>query len=106
MFRSVEPVEMLKERLTRAVSGRCEVQHRFEVPIVRMGVIPGFETAVVSFASDVPFLDRWGKPFLVGPGSILDAHTDHERLSKQELLAGADLYVRLARRLLAGEGPS
>jgi len=66
----------------------------------------GFETTVVSFASDVPFLDRWGKPFLVGPGSILDAHTDHERLSKRELLAGADLYVRLARRLLAGEAPS
>ena len=27
-------------------------------------------------------------------------------LSKRELLAGADLYVRLARRLLAGEAPS
>jgi acetylornithine deacetylase len=106
MFRSVEPVEMLKERLTAVVAGRCEIQHRFEVPIVRMGVLPGFETTVVSFASDVPFLDRWGKPFLVGPGSILDAHTDHERLSKRELLAGAGLYVRLARRLLAGEGPS
>ena len=106
MFRSVEPIERLKERLEAAVCGRCEIRYKFEVPIVRMGVMEGFETTVVSFASDVPFLDRWGKPFLVGPGSILDAHTDHERLSKRELLAGADLYVRLARRLLAGEAPS
>lgn len=106
MFRSVEPPGRLKERLEAAVRGRCEIHYRFEVPIVRMGVMEGFETTVVSFASDVPFLNRWGKPFLVGPGSILDAHTDHERLSKQELVAGADLYLRLARRLLAGETPS
>ena len=105
MFRSVEPPGRLKERLEAAVRGRCEIHYRFEVPIVRMGVMEGFETTVVSFASDVPFLNRWGKPFLVGPGSILDAHTDHERLSKQELVAGADLYLRLARRLLAGETP-
>ncbi len=106
MFRSVEPTERLKDRLEPLVHGRCEIHYRFEVPIVRMGVMEGFEATVVSFASDVPFLDRWGKPFLAGPGSILDAHTDNERLSKQELLAGADLYFRLARRLLAGKRSS
>ena len=106
MFRSVVPPGDLKKRLESLVRGRCEIHYRFEVPVVRMGVMEGFETTVVSFASDVPLLDRWGKPFLVGPGSILDAHTDHERLSKQELVAGADLYVNLARRLLAGEEPS
>jgi acetylornithine deacetylase len=106
MFRSVVPPGRLKERVEALVRGRCEIHYRFEVPVVRMGVMGGFETTVVSFASDVPFLDRWGKPFLVGPGSILDAHTDHERLSKKELLAGTELYVSLARRLLAGEAPS
>ena len=39
-------------------------------------------------------------PFLVGPGSILDAHTDHERISKKQLLEGVEIYLRLARRLL------
>jgi acetylornithine deacetylase len=61
----------------------------------------GFETTIVSFASDAPFLTQWGKPFLLGPGSILNAHTDHERISKQELLEGVELYVRLARTLLS-----
>ncbi len=106
MFRSVVPLRDLKQSVESLVRDRCEIHYRFEVPIVRMGVMGGFETTVVSFASDVPFLDRWGKPFLVGPGSILDAHTDHERLSKRELVAGTDLYVSLARRLLAGEESS
>jgi acetylornithine deacetylase/succinyl-diaminopimelate desuccinylase-like protein len=38
----------------------------------------------------------------MGPGSIKVAHTDQERISKRELMEGVDLYVRLARDLLAG----
>jgi acetylornithine deacetylase len=100
MFRSVVPVENLKRRLTALVGGRAELRYPFEVPITMMNVREGFETMVVSFASDVPFLTNWGKPFLTGPGSILDAHTDHERISKNELLEGVEVYVRLARQLL------
>ncbi len=100
MFRSVVPVTDLKERLERLVAGRLELRYPFEVPLTMMNVVDGFETTVVSFASDVPFLAGWGKPFLVGPGSILDAHTDNERISKGQLLEGVKVYVRLARRLL------
>jgi acetylornithine deacetylase/succinyl-diaminopimelate desuccinylase-like protein len=38
---------------------------------------------------------------LIGPGSILDAHTAGERISKRELLEGIDLYENLVRKLLA-----
>jgi acetylornithine deacetylase len=100
MFRCVEPVDGLKQRIESLVAGRAAIRYPFEVPIVRMDVIDGFETTVVAFSSDVPFLGEWGRPFLMGPGSILDAHTDHERISKNELLRGVDLYVDLARRLL------
>ncbi len=100
MFRSVGPLEDLKLALERLAAGRVEVRYPFEVPMTMMSVLDGFETTVVSFASDVPFLDEWGKPYLVGPGSILDAHTDHERISKKQLLEGVEVYVRLARRLL------
>ena len=100
MFRSVVPVEILKLKLTALVAERAELRFPFEVPITMMNLRAGFETTVVSFASDVPFLTNWGKPFLVGPGSILDAHTDHERISKKELLEGVEVYVRLARQLL------
>jgi acetylornithine deacetylase/succinyl-diaminopimelate desuccinylase-like protein len=39
---------------------------------------------------------------LIGPGSILDAHTDHERIAKSDLTAAVDLYAHLVRTLLAG----
>jgi acetylornithine deacetylase/succinyl-diaminopimelate desuccinylase-like protein len=38
---------------------------------------------------------------LIGPGSILDAHTVDEKIRKQELLDGVALYERLVRKLLA-----
>jgi acetylornithine deacetylase len=63
--------------------------------------IDGFETAPMRFTTDLPYLSRWGTPLLLGPGSILVAHTDEERVSKDELRAGTDLYVRAAQSLLA-----
>jgi acetylornithine deacetylase/succinyl-diaminopimelate desuccinylase-like protein len=37
---------------------------------------------------------------LVGPGSILDAHTVGEKISKRELMDGIGIYERLVRKLL------
>jgi acetylornithine deacetylase len=66
--------------------------------------VPGFETCVVRFTTDIPHLVNWGAPLLIGPGSILDAHTAHERISLEALAAGTDAYVRLVRALLCGKG--
>ena len=41
---------------------------------MRLKTVPGFETAVFPYTTDIPFLDRWGEPLLFGPGSI-DAAT-------------------------------
>src|SRR6266516_181227 len=97
MFRSVEPIDRLKARLEAVIHGRAEVRYPFEVPPVMMNVAEGFETTVVAFTSDVPFLTQWGKAYMMGPGSILDAHTDHERISKKQLLERIDLNVQLDR---------
>jgi acetylornithine deacetylase len=63
-------------------------------------VVEGLATTVVSFGSDAPHLDNTGKRLLIGPGSILDAHTVGEKISKRELMEGIDLYERLVRELL------
>jgi acetylornithine deacetylase len=68
-------------------------------PLV-LHVVDGFETTVVSFGSDAPHLRKMGKRLLIGPGSILDAHTAGEKISKRELLDGIALYERLVRQLL------
>lgn len=100
MFRTVEPLDDLKSRLEAVVRGRGQIRYAFEVPPVTMNLVEGFDSTVVSFTTDVPFLSAWGRPFLIGPGSILDAHTEGERISKAGLLDGIDLYVKLARTLL------
>jgi len=67
---------------------------------MRLHTVPGFETAVFPYATDVPQLSRWGTPLLAGPGSIHVAHSDEEHVAIDELLAAVDLYENLATRLL------
>lgn len=61
----------------------------------KMHTVDGFEQSIVRFTTDIPYLKNWGAPLLLGPGSILDAHTSHERVEKRELLRAVDLYARL-----------
>jgi acetylornithine deacetylase len=76
------------------------VDHVLDIPAVRMHTLPGFETAVFPYTTDVPLLTRWGTPLLLGPGSIHVAHTDDEHVSIDELNDAVELYERIARQLL------
>jgi len=75
---------------------------------VRLHTVPGIDTCVVAFGSDVPHLmpvldARHGRPMLFGPGSILDAHTSHEQVATADLVRAADAYEAMCVRLLASE---
>jgi hypothetical protein len=50
-----------------------------DIPAVRMQTLPGFDTAVFPYATDVPLLTRLGTPLHSGPGSVHDVHTDESR---------------------------
>jgi acetylornithine deacetylase len=82
------------------VDGLVAVEHVMDVPAVRMHTVPGFETAVFAYTTDVPLLGGWGKPILLGPGSIHVAHTDEEHVAIDELHEAVGLYERLVTRLL------
>ena len=56
---------------------------------------------VAKFTTDIPWLSNWGEPLLLGPGSIHVAHTPDERIAKRELLEAVQLYVKVAKQLLA-----
>jgi acetylornithine deacetylase len=71
-----------------------------DIPAVRMHTLPGFETAVFPYTTDIPLLTRWGTPLLLGPGSIHVAHTDDEHVSIDELHYAVELYERVANQLL------
>jgi acetylornithine deacetylase len=100
-FRTTGDHALLRERLHDALNGRVDVQEVLELPSVRMHTVPGFDTAVFSYFSDIPFLSNWGTPLLLGPGSIHVAHTDREHLALDELHRAVDTYEQLAAKLLA-----
>ncbi len=77
------------------------VEPVLDIPAVRMHTLPGFETAVFPYTTDIPLLTRWGTPLLLGPGSIHVAHTDDEHVAVDELHHAVDLYERVAMQLLA-----
>jgi acetylornithine deacetylase len=103
-IRLVTPSAAVKALLEETVAGRARVEYLSVAEPVRMHPVEGFEREVVRFTTDIPYLPHWGAPLLVGPGSILDAHTDGERVSKRELEEAVEIYTRLARTLLAGSG--
>ncbi|HEY0972695.1 MAG TPA: M20/M25/M40 family metallo-hydrolase [Gemmatimonadales bacterium] len=103
MARLVTPADDVLERLRAWVGDRATVERGIDVPPVRLGTLPGFETSVAAYATDIPALDRWGTPYLFGPGSIHVAHTPDEQLRVDELVAAVDAYERIAREALEGE---
>jgi acetylornithine deacetylase len=100
-IRLVTESRVVKEILERTVAGRARVEYLSVAEPVRMHPVEGFAQEVVRFTTDIPYLSNWGTPLLLGPGSILDAHTAHERVSKRELEEAVGLYERLARSLLS-----
>ena len=93
---SATDVRTALEPLTSTV----ELEDVVEVPPVVMETVSDFPTEVFPFTTDIPFLSAWGKPLLLGPGSVLVAHTDEEHVRISEMLESVDHYVSLARRLL------
>jgi len=106
MVRLVSDADVVWRLLETWVAGRATLERGSLVPAMRLSSVPGFETTIVAFATDVPELTRWGKPYLYGPGSIHVAHTSHERVTRAELLAAVDGYVKLAEAALAIDRPS
>jgi acetylornithine deacetylase len=70
-----------------------------QLPAVRLGSLPGFETTVVKYTTDVPRLGAWGKPFLLGPGTIHVAHTPDEHVVKRDLVESVRLYREMVHHL-------
>lgn len=90
------PIEAALESLLRD-RGEIEVLSCSEP--VKMIEVEGFKQKVVKFTTDIPYLTKWGKPLLLGPGSILVAHTKDEFVLKKDLEEAVKLYVDLAKRL-------
>ena len=102
LVRLVGPSEETREAILKAAGSDAEVQFPLEIPFLRLKAVPGHETMIAAFTTDIPALTAWGEPLLLGPGSIHVAHTPGERLRKRELAEAVELYVRVAEQLVGG----
>lgn len=93
-----EPIETAIRSIVRD-RGEIEVLSCSEP--VRMLAVDGFNQKVVRFTTDIPHMPNWVRPLLLGPGSILVAHTKDEFVLKKELAAAVELYADLAGRMLS-----
>jgi len=99
MFRIVGEGTPVRRALS-VIEPLVAIEPVLDIPAVRMHTVPGFDTAIFPYTTDVPLLTKWGTPLLLGPGSIHVAHTDDEHVALDELNHAVELYERIARQLL------
>ena len=101
-IRLVDDGAAVRERVKTTIGGLVEVKDVLCIPAIHLGSLPGFETFVAAYTTDIPaFGGAWGKPYLIGPGTIHVAHTSEERVPKDQLEAAVGIYRDLVLRLPA-----
>ena len=104
LIRLTTPDEPIRHALESLIRDRGELEvMSYSLP-VKMLKIDGFKQKVVRFTTDIPHLGNWGQPLLLGPGSILVAHTKDEFVLKRDLEEAVGLYFGLVKKLLATNG--
>ena len=96
-----KPIETALENIVR---GRGEIEVLSCSEPVRLYPVEGFKQKVVRFTTDIPHMPNWQKPLLLGPGSILVAHTKDEFVLKKDLEKAVRLYQDLSSTLLGPDG--
>jgi acetylornithine deacetylase len=101
LIRLTTPRKPIEESLTNVIRGRGEIEVLSCSEPVRMLEVEGFKQKTVRFTTDIPYLTNWGQPLLLGPGSILVAHTKNEFVFKKDLEQAVELYTTLTKDLLS-----
>lgn len=103
MIRLVDHGETTRVALARAVQGRAELNEVLVIPAMHLEALPGFETTVVAYTTDIPaFNGAWGRPYLMGPGTIHVAHTAEERVPRTQLSEAVGIYKNMVQQLIRG----
>jgi acetylornithine deacetylase len=109
MVRVVDSVQAVRQRVVDLVE-HCSLPVEWSEDTSNdpqhLHVLDGYPETVVAFNTDIAHLTRFGRCLLFGPGSILDAHSDHERISKRDMQAAVRIYADAVCRLRAQHAPA
>jgi acetylornithine deacetylase len=100
LYRLIGSAEGLRREILATVGDLAKVEFTLEIPAVRLRTFEGLPTMVAAFTTDIPALSNWGQPILIGPGSILVAHTEGEYVGKKQLSEAVELYCGVAKKLM------
>ncbi|KAK9369084.1 hypothetical protein V1509DRAFT_621071 [Lipomyces kononenkoae] len=103
--RVAEDLDGVVSQMQRAVQGIPHLDLNITLtypPVLCDYDVAGFDTVAVAYGTDIPHLEGSHKRYLYGPGSILFAHAENERISETELRDSVDGYKKLAVAALGG----
>lgn len=100
--RVVDQAREVREKLDAILKSHPALSYEVisESDAVTCMTLPGYEIAPVSFGTDIKSLRNFGKPLLIGPGSIHDAHTASEKIGKKEAHDAVEYYQQIAEQLI------
>lgn len=100
VMRITTDAEKMLERMFQLIHPDTELEIKSQSQPQALHTLDGYEVISVSFGSDVPFLRKIGTPLLIGPGSILDAHTSHDQVELADLRRAVEIYREIATQLM------
>ncbi|KAL4144713.1 hypothetical protein PRNP1_013839 [Phytophthora ramorum] len=100
MFRLVTDPDVVYKRVEEIVAGRVGMKLYTANAPVHLTTVDGYDTGIACFNTDVPYFDFDGKAYLVGAGSITDAHCPREFIMLEDLKSVVGYYFTLGKRLI------
>lgn len=103
-FRTHIPTRQLLNKIRTVLPQTIHLKILNQAEPQTLYTLPSFDQTVLPYGTDIPYLKPFGHPLLFGPGDGEDAHTDHEKISKHELLEAVRHYKSIVKQLLMEEG--
>lgn len=101
-FRIVSPIDEIIAEVEKLKPAEIKINTISKTPAIKLYCPESIKNTVhVNYGSDVFFLQKTAPTLMIGPGTILDAHTKDEKIKISELKEAVGLYTDLIKILIS-----